>query len=247
MAANNNRSVAIDWGNTRLKVGVFEHGILQKVAHLLDAQSLYDFVHQAGALKAVLMATQNLTPEILPTLQSILPTLHVESNTPLPIGNLYETPHTLGTDRLAAAVGAWAMYSKTACLIIDAGTCITLDFLNAEGVFEGGNITLGLAMRFKALHTFTAKLPLVGTNDFVKNTITGNNTRQAIYNGVLNGIVAELAYTIEAYRHIHPTIKVLLCGGDADFLATLLKYPTTVQAHLSLIGLYYILNFSSSS
>lgn len=237
----NQISLAIDWGNTRLKVGVFEQNVAKEVQYLPDAQSLYDFAYQANASQAILMATQNLPTEALPTLQQILPTLHFQATTPLPIGNTYQTPETLGTDRLATAVGAWYMFPATPCLVIDAGTCITLDFLSAVGKFEGGNITLGLEMRFKALHHFTAKLPLVDSKDFFSPTLTGKNTRQALYNGVVNGILAEIENTVTSYCNLFPTLKVLLCGGDADFLASLLKVPIFALPNLGLIGLNQIL------
>ena len=244
---NKNRQLAIDWGNTRLKVGIFEGNDLLDVLYLPDATSLYSFVRQANASSAIVMATQQLAPEVLPTLQSILPTLHFLPTTPLPIGNTYETPHTLGTDRLATAVGAWALFPAMDCLIIDAGTCITLDFLSRQGNFEGGNITLGLAMRFRALHELTAKLPLVQASDFDLPTLTGKQTRQALYNGVVNGIVAEIHATIEAYSNLFPSLQVLLCGGDADFLGSLLKYPIFALPNLGLIGLNQILNSSKGT
>ncbi len=235
------RTLAIDWGNTRLKIGVFEHNVLQEVVNLPDAQSLYSFVGQARAQYAILMATQHLPAEALPTLQGFLPTQHFLPTSPLPIAHTYLTPHTLGTDRLATAVGAWATFPKTNCLIIDAGTCITLDFLNEDGIFEGGNITLGIAMRFKALQHFTAKLPLVQASDFISPTLTGKTTQQAIHNGVLLGVISEIEGTIQAYYNLFPTLKVLLCGGDADFLGSLLKYPIFALPNLGLIGLYQIL------
>lgn len=242
---HNTISLAIDWGNTRLKVGIFEQDVAKEVQYLPDAQSLYDFACQANASQAILMATQQLPIEVLPTLQRTLPTLHFQATTPLPIGNTYQTPETLGTDRLATAMGAWYSFPATPCLVIDAGTCITLDFLSGAGKFEGGNITLGLEMRFNALHHFTAKLPLVNSKEFLSPTLTGKNTRQALYNGVMNGILAEIENTIAHYYNLFPTLQVLLCGGDADFLASLLKVPIFALPNLGLIGLNQILKFQN--
>ncbi len=236
------RFLSIDWGNTRLKVGVFEQNALVEVHTLSDAPSLYTFARQANASKAILMATQNLPTDALPTLQSILPTHHFRATTPLPIGNTYQTPQTLGTDRLATAVGAWHLFPNAPCLIIDAGTCITLDFLSEAGKFEGGNITLGVNMRFKALHEFTAKLPLVDSGEFSLPTLTGKNTREAIYNGVVGGVLAEIENTIAGYCNLFPHLKVLVCGGDTNFLGSLLKVPIFALPNLGLIGLNQILN-----
>ena len=100
-------------------------------------------------------------------------------------------------------------------------------------------------MRFKALHHFTAKLPLVDSKEFLLPTLTGKNTRQALYNGVVNGILAEIENTIVQYYNLFPTLKVLVCGGDADFLASLLKVPIFALPNLGLTGLNQILKFQN--
>jgi type III pantothenate kinase len=236
------KTIAIDWGNTRLKVGVFEDNVLQKVSILDCETALHVFLEHTLASRAILMATRTLPEDALSTLRKLLPTLHFQSTTKLPISHTYETPHTLGADRLATAVGAWHLFPQTDCLIIDAGTCITLDFLSSAGKFEGGNITLGVQMRFRALHEFTAKLPLVDMMDYVSPTLTGKNTRQALYNGAVGGALAEIENTIARYSNLFPSIQVLMCGGDADFLASLLKVPIFALPNLGLIGLNQILN-----
>lgn len=239
-------TIVIDFGNTRLKAGVFVENHLQEIVYLPDAPSLFEWVLQARFSSAIVMATQHLSEDFLPNLRKILPTLHFSSETPLPIGKLYDTPQTLGADRLATAVGAWHLFPQTNCLIIDAGTCITLDFLSAEGNFEGGNITLGVAMRFKALHQFTAKLPLVAIAETLP-TLIGKNTKQAIYNGVINGTLAEIETTIAHYSNLFPNLKVLLCGGDSDFLGSLLKYPIFALPNLGLVGLHQVLLYNRAS
>jgi type III pantothenate kinase len=146
-------------------------------------------------------------------------------------------------DRLAAVVGASFLFPDSDCLVIDAGTCITYDYVDREQNYQGGSIALGLEMKFKALHTFTQKLPLVQQTR-AEVPLTGRNTVDAIRSGVLHGSVAELNGIIKAYTKIAPKLVVVLCGGDAAFFETNLKGRIFVVPELVLIGLNRILNYN---
>lgn len=160
----------------------------------------------------------------------------VKGDMELPIKNRYGTPGTLGADRICAAVGAHTLFPEKNCVIVDFGTAITFDFLNKEGEFLGGNISLGLNTRFKALNHFTGKLPLLGKVDDVSPV--GSSTRGAIESGVILGTIFEIQGYIDAY----PGYNFIFTGGDAIFFAEKLKSPIFAVCNLVLIGLSQIAN-----
>ncbi len=157
--------------------------------------------------------------------------IKVSSFIPLPITVEYDTPHTLGADRIAAAAGARSLFPGEDCIIFDFGTAITVDFLSRDGVFQGGNISLGMNMRFSAMNHFTRKLPLVEGRE--PQRVEGKNTQEAINNGVILGIIFEVQKYIENY----PSHKIIFTGGDAVFFAKMLKSPIFVVCNLVMVGL----------
>jgi type III pantothenate kinase len=159
----------------------------------------------------------------------------------VPVKNNYSTPHTLGMDRLAGVVGAFQLYPGTNCLVVDAGTTITCDFLDEEGHYQGGSITPGIDMRFKSLSEYTDKLPLV-ESDWDSPPFIGNNTEGSIRSGVLNGVVSEIEGIIRRYDHKFSNLKVIICGGDAQYFESRLK-DSIFAPHLVLIGLNSILMY----
>jgi type III pantothenate kinase len=161
---------------------------------------------------------------------------------PLPITNHYATPATLGVDRLAGACGARQMFPGSNCLVIDAGTCITYDFLDAGGSYLGGGISPGLHMRFQAVHTFTKKLPLVQAVDNIN--LIGNSTEQCIQSGVIHGVLEEVQGIIRQYREKFEDLKVILCGGDTHFFENQLKASIFAVPELVLSGLNSILIYN---
>lgn len=169
--------------------------------------------------------------------------LELDNQTELPIGNLYETPETLGKDRLAAAVGANELFPDRNLLIIDAGTAITFDLVSEKNQFIGGNISPGLEMRFKALNQFTGKLPLVSySNEFQP---IGTNTTDAIRAGVQNGILFEIAQTIDLFNRNYQNLQIIMTGGDSIFFDKKLNYSIFVHFNLTLIGLNRILEHNA--
>ena len=166
--------------------------------------------------------------------------------TPVPIQNQYGTPATLGMDRLAAVVGASYSFAGQDCLVIDAGTCITFDYIDRDKNYLGGSISPGLAMKFKALHTFTGKLPLVEQTE--KNVeqvpLIGQDTVSCLQSGVFNGTLAEVEGLITTYTKQSPDLVTVMCGGDAPFFETNLKARIFAVPDLVLIGLNRILNYN---
>jgi type III pantothenate kinase len=158
--------------------------------------------------------------------------------TPLPIRNHYETPQSLGLDRLAAAVGAWYHKPDTNSLIIDAGTAITIDILTCKAEFLGGNISPGIQMRYRALHEFTGKLPLVENKEI--DRLWGRNTTEAIRLGVQLGAEYELQAYIDTYKSLYESLTVFISGGDSFFFVKKLK-NTIFAPNLVAEGLHEIL------
>jgi type III pantothenate kinase len=169
--------------------------------------------------------------------------IELDHRTELPIENLYETPETLGKDRLAAAVGANELFPDQNLLIIDAGTAITYDLVSEKNQFVGGNISPGLQMRFNALNHFTGKLPLVSySNEFQS---IGKNTTDAIRAGVQNGILFEIDRTIDLFSRNYQNLQIVMTGGDSIFFDKKLNYSIFVHFNITLIGLNRILEHNA--
>ena len=162
----------------------------------------------------------------------------------LPIAIDYLTPHTLGPDRVAAACGAWKRHGGEACVIVDAGTCITLDWLDGDGVYHGGAILPGLEMKFRALHTFTAKLPLLENEVPHPLPVTGRTTQESMQAGVLTATRYAIEGFVAHYRRQCTAAHLLLTGGDATHLQALggtLATDGEYEPNLVMIGLNEIL------
>lgn len=232
-------NLTIDIGNTRVKTGVFDRNDLvdaQVYEHVdqLSLQSLIDEYHVTHVIAASTSVEIDTTELQAPGLS-----IRLSYKTPIPIENHYRTPETLGQDRLAGVVGASWLYPGTNVLVIDAGTCITYDFLEKTGKYLGGNIAPGLDMRYKAMHRYTERLPEVERGD--TGSLLGETTQEALQNGGLMGVLMEIAGYIEILRNKYTHVDTVLTGGDASYLAGHLNSGLSVEPHLILIGLNQIL------
>lgn len=233
----------LDIGNTRTKMAVFNHEeiVAMEVVPVLDEVWVRKVVEQYGISKVMISAVGHC-----PGVENIfgaLPVKILSTQMRLPVEVDYLTPETLGADRLAAVAGAREICAEGSCLVMDAGTCITVDYLDSQNVYRGGAILPGLRMKFEALHNFTEKLPLleIESEPYDKDTLEGKSTRQSISKGVLNATVFELNGFVEHFCSRDPGLKVVITGGDADFLAPLLKEEPIVERNLLFIGLNKIL------
>jgi type III pantothenate kinase len=240
-------NLVIDIGNTRVKLALFKG---QELIFLLseepgsnkiwsEAKSYLDQVSQC------LISSVSDLPEVI---RKILQQLHIQplylsEDTPLPFTNSYHSRTTLGYDRIAAIAGACQLHPGKDVLVIDAGTAITFDLKNSREEYLGGNISPGLSMRFRALHDYTTKLPLLNTGE--TSSLLGNDTRSAILNGVQKGIIFETNTYIESLRNKYPGLVVLLTGGDSHFFDNKLKKPIFVLSNLTLLGLNFILRYNA--
>lgn len=240
--------LVIDYGNTSVKVAVFEpSGTLCFQDKWDDCTPIHlEALLKTYSLSAVIVCSVVGVPEA--TLQFLRQhlayVLLLDHQTPLPLKNAYRTPTTLGYDRLAAAVGAHAMHPNTPLLVIDAGTAITYDFVSPDNEFVGGNIAPGATMRFSALHHFTQKLPRLTLPTDNVNMILGNDTQSAIQMGVVNGIIYEIEGYIANLSAKYPNLLIFLTGGDAFFFERRLKSGIFVSPNLLLFGLHRILTYN---
>ena len=174
--------------------------------------------------------------------QKALYFMELTAATPVPIKNLYKTPETLGKDRLAAVVGAYSLFPGKDILVMDAGTALTIDFIDKEGNYHGGNISPGLNMRFRALHDYTQKLFLQTQTDNYQ--MLGDTTASAIVSGVQNGIIFEVNYYIRHFVKKFPQLVKILTGGDINFFVNKIESSIFAEPNLVFIGLEKIIKFN---
>ncbi len=238
-------NLIIDIGNTRTKLGIFGKGKLIRKGVFekgWGVKELQDFIAKRQIENVAVSTVAGLEAAAEQFLKKNTFFLKLSASTLLPIKNTYKSPKTLGNDRLAAVIGAHYLHPEKGNLVIDAGTCITYDFISARGVYQGGNITPGINMRLKAMHTFTASLPLVERKKL--GSPVGNDTNSSILTGGQLGTMLEMEGFIELYKSKFGPLNVILTGGDADYFVNKVKTKIFVNSNLVLVGLNQILNYN---
>jgi type III pantothenate kinase len=245
MIQKTDTNVIIDLGNTLFKVAVFEKNMLLSIRVFKNGS----YNKMGNYLKmlprycyCILSSVVNYPDALQALLDEHFKTIILNPETAIPIGSYYKTPDTLGKDRIAAAVAAWHSFPGKNLLVIDAGTALTMDFVSADGNFIGGAISPGIDMRFKALHTFTGKLPLVKRKNI--KYLTGATTEESISTGVINGITAEIDGIIDNYKLNYPDLTIIFGGGDSKFLHKRLKNSIFALPNPVINGLQIILNYN---
>ena len=241
-------NLIIDVGNTYAKLAVFNKNKIVK-KDVIKASVLLSSVKKIlknypRIKNAILSTVGNLADKKLSKIQSTVDLMILDSGINLPFNNLYQTPNTLGSDRIALVCAASIKYPDKNVLIIDAGTCITYDFITKENNYLGGSISPGIGLRYQSLHNLTANLPLLSVKK--PKGIIGNNTQDSIHSGVINGVVNELLGVIGEYEREFEELTVILTGGDAEFLSKQLKSSIFANSNFLLEGLNYILEYNLS-
>ena len=211
--------LTIDIGNSSAKIAVFADREMIHHLRLLKI-GIIDLAHLIDKFSPKKSIISSVNQEIAPLVEFLKKrTDYTRFTTLLTNGvkNRYQTPNTLGLDRWAAILGANGLFSGSACLVVDAGTCITYDLLTSKNEYFGGSISPGIKMRFKSMHEYTGRLPLVDwdTNEEIPE---GFDTLSAIKNGVLRGIINEIEGYIALNNIKESALKVIITGGDANFL-----------------------------
>jgi len=237
--------LAIDIGNTSTKLAVYENSqmVLFKQVSEPETQWLQKTVENYPKIKSSVLASVREYPKDIDAwLADRFFHINLNSKTHLPFSNQYATQETLGKDRIAAVAAATKLFPKTNVLIIDAGTSITYDLITDNNIYIGGGISPGIEMRFKALHTFTGKLPLVTKID--NTSLIGNSTQNSILSGVLNGVVAEVEGIIYRYSQQFEELKIIISGGDYKYFDKKLKNSIFATPNIVMQGLIEILKFN---
>lgn len=242
----------IDSGNTNIKISIFIG--LEKISNFSNSSEAeaIDWLKKnkiSKSSKCIISSVRNHSSEFISFLQENSNYTEFSPKLKLPLKISYHTSETLGSDRLAAACGAVKMFPSTNLLIIDAGSAITYDIVTADSYFLGGNISPGIGMRFKALHEYTDKLPLIEyplhfRNNGLYDFYFGKDTTSAIFLGVVNGIVHEIESVISVAHKQYHGIKVVFTGGDCIYLEKLLKFSIFAVSDLVTLGLNEILNLN---
>ena len=209
--------LVIDIGNTSAKIAVFSQGEMKDMIRCSNQSLELDTFCQIYPIrKGIWASVISLSEEVQQQLQQLpFPMMEFTYQTPIPIRNLYHTPQTLGVDRLAAVIAVYTAKPHHSALVIDAGTCITYDFIDEHGQYQGGNISPGMEMRFKALHEFTSKLPKVEASG--ETPSYGYSTETAIRSGVIRGIEHEISGYIQQLKKNYPSLLVFLTA-ETNFL-----------------------------
>lgn len=240
-------NLVVDIGNTRCKAAVMEHGSVRAscCAEHPDAEALLRLAAPWPVERAIVSSTRGGQPELLRALRRrIACVVEFTPETPVPLKNDYLTPATLGRDRLAAAVGAAALYPGRNVLVVDFGTAVTFDLVSADATFRGGCISPGLSLRFKALHDYTARLPLAEPCE--GECLAGRTTDEAVRHGVMNSLSFETEGYIARVRAQWGDVCVIFTGGDAKFFAKRIKNTIFADCNLVFVGLDRILEAYST-
>lgn len=232
-------NLVIDFGNSRIKVGQFEKTELLEQFTFVDTDKFNEWILPLKFENVIISSVIHSSTDNFENIQCRGKKIVVSTSTSLPLTIRYSTPHTLGVDRIAVACGALNIAPQQNCLVIDFGTCINYEFVDEESNYHGGAISPGVNIRFQAMHTFTAKLPLIQFKDEVP--LTGDSTETCMQSGVINGILAEVDGIIDRYKEKYPVMSVILCGGDALLFENKLKHRIFVAPNLVLSGLNMIL------
>ncbi|MBX7241082.1 MAG: type III pantothenate kinase [Bacteroidia bacterium] len=249
--------LAVDIGNTRTKVAYFDsrESILSNskpqqfwffFTDTLEeslAETLSHFAPSSVLSVGYISTSRVINPEEMQCWNRFEepPVFHrIHSLTPFPLNNRYTTPHTLGTDRIVAITGALTQVHNTPVLVVDAGTAITYDFATSRSEYLGGGISAGIRMRFRALHEFTARLPLI--EEARHTPLIGDSTLNSMMSGVINGTIAEIGGIIRQYRQkFGEEVRVFLTGGDAVFISEKLPEEHVMDECLVLKGIAVLL------
>ncbi|RTY89799.1 type III pantothenate kinase [Flavobacterium sp. RSP46] len=217
--------LVVDVGNTRIKAAVFEGAMLLEVF-------VFSQIELEKNIKKILKNFKKTTDLVVSSVGDLgkqpflafdkeIKVHFISNKDSFPFQNKYATPQTLGIDRMVLAAGATLRYPDQNRLVIDAGTCITYDFIDQENNYLGGAISPGLRLRYEALHHYTAKLPLLSLG--IPEDLIGKSTSESIHSGVVNGLVYEIDGFINQYKARYLNFIIILTGGDTDFLAKRLK------------------------
>ena len=240
-------NLIVDVGNTFVKLAIFQN---EKLLYK-ESISLDNFIENLKSLaikypkidNTIVSSVGKLNEDQANFLEKNYNPLELNYKTKLPFKNSYESPKTLGVDRMALVSASANQFPNKNVLIIDSGTCITYDFITTENEYLGGAISPGIKMRYQALNNFTANLPLLEIHS--PEDLVGRSTKDSIHSGIIFGVLGEIEGVISKYEEKYSDLTVILTGGDSNFLSKQLKSSIFANSNFLLEGLNYILQFNS--
>lgn len=238
-------NLVIDIGNTRVKTAVFKENTMlnNDSLNLVNFSDHVDKIIQKYPIKHVIISSVgDFKDEFIDFFDPSVKVCTLTRHTKIPVSNEYKTPKTMGVDRIALIAAAVHKFPNTSVLVIDAGSCITYDFVNDKKQYFGGSISPGIKMRYKALNSFTKNLPHLSAVNQIP--IFGDSTKNAIHIGVLNGVIQEIEGVISQFKAKYKKLTVVLTGGDTIFLAKNIKSTIFANPNFLLEGLNSILIFN---
>lgn len=239
--------IVIDVGNTHVKFAVFDgqtivHASVTKADQVVMEFSKY--IKQFPRLnQGIISSTAEVNPKLWDEMKNQLQLIEFSHQSKTNFTNNYKTPNTLGLDRIALIAAASEIFPESNVLVIDAGTCITYDFKTKSNVYEGGAISPGVHMRFKAMHRFTKNLPWIQNLTKASNYI-GTTTQEAMQIGVYKSISYEIDGYIDDYKVDYEDLTVVLTGGDYNLLEASIKNSIFATSNFLLKGLHKILQLN---
>jgi type III pantothenate kinase len=238
--------LAVDVGNSRIKMAVFEEDKLMRqfVCDISEFKEKTQFIlSEFPEIDTIVVASVGkLEKNAFLPFENKAKLVFITNEYQFPFNNLYKTPSTLGIDRMILASGATLRYPNTNRLIIDAGTCITYDFVDEKNDYYGGAISPGIRLRYESLHNYTARLPLLTKR--IPEKVIGNSTAESIHSGVINSVLFEIDGYIDYFKSQNANFIIILTGGDADFLAKRLKNTIFANSNFLLESLSQTFQYS---
>ena len=238
-------NLILDVGNSLLKIALFKKSeLIQKFKFSENyKRNIEDIISKNNVTHSIISNVGRIDDSIINILKESTNLLLVSNQLKVPFKNLYKSKNTLGQDRLALVSAAAFKFPKENVLIVDAGSCITYDFKNNNNEYLGGGISPGISMRFKSLNTFTSNLPLIDFDSI--HQLIGNNTKNSINSGVINGTISEINGIIHQYCEEFKNIRIILTGGDSNFLLKRIKNSIFADQNFLLVGLNKLLEDNS--
>ena len=238
-------NLVLDVGNSLLKIALFEKSeLIQKFKFSENyKRNIEDIISKYKVTHSIISNVVRIDDSTINILKESTNLLLVSNQLKIPFKNLYKSKNTLGQDRLALVSAAAFNFPNENVLIVDVGSCITYDFKNNNNEYLGGGISPGISMRFKSLNTFTSNLPLIDFDNIHK--LIGNNTKNSINSGVINGTISEINGIIQQYCEEFKNIRIILTGGDSNFLLKRIKNSIFADQNFLLVGLNKLLEDNS--
>lgn len=238
-------NLTLDIGNTNTKYAFFVGKKLVEHGQLVGTEALKEFLsdRESDYLYVTVCSVRFSEGDLAGFFKSNKQVLWLTHHTPVPVTLSYTTPETLGMDRLAAIIGGHDYFPDRPVMVIDIGTCITYDYLNSKNEFEGGVISPGIELRYKAMHDYTERLPLL--NEREAKDLIGDSTVGAMRSGVINGITGEIEYMISQFLLKTPDLKVIITGGGAKIFESRIKADIFVALEIVHVGLNRVMDYNA--